>query len=101
MPDYVLVEKSEGVALLTLNRPEQLNAMNRQLSAELHDAVTRAEGVRVSFVAIVILYSALGVATLLALRALSRRWAIEDTRGGGARADDADTVPYGPRDGGP
>ena len=42
MADYVLVEKSEGVAILTMNRPEQLNAMNRQLSAELHDAVTRA-----------------------------------------------------------
>jgi enoyl-CoA hydratase len=41
MADYVLVEKSEGVAILTLNRPEQLNAMNHQLSAELHDAVMR------------------------------------------------------------
>jgi len=42
MADYVLVEKSEGVAILTMNRPEQLNAMNAQLSAELHDAVMRA-----------------------------------------------------------
>ena len=42
MADYVLVEKSEGVAILTMNRPEQLNAMNQQLSAELHDAVMRA-----------------------------------------------------------
>ena len=42
MADYVLVEKSEGVAILTMNRPEQLNAMNQQLNAELHDAVMRA-----------------------------------------------------------
>src|SRR5437773_11873034 len=41
MADCVLVEKTEGVAILTLNRPEQLNAMNHQLNAELHDAVTR------------------------------------------------------------
>jgi enoyl-CoA hydratase/carnithine racemase len=41
MADYVLVEKTQGVAILTLNRPEQLNAMNHQLSTELHDAVTR------------------------------------------------------------
>jgi enoyl-CoA hydratase/carnithine racemase len=37
----VLVEKTEGVAILTLNRPEQLNAMNAQLNAELRDAVAR------------------------------------------------------------
>ena len=42
MADYVLIEKSEGVAILTMNRPEQLNAMSQQLSAELHDAVMRA-----------------------------------------------------------
>ena len=41
MADYVLVEKSEGVAILTMNRPEQLNALNQQLSRELHDAVTQ------------------------------------------------------------
>ena len=41
MADHVLVEKTEGVAIITMNRPEQLNAMNQQLSAELHDAVTR------------------------------------------------------------
>lgn len=37
--DYILVEKTDGVAILTMNRPEKLNAMNRQLSGELHDAV--------------------------------------------------------------
>jgi enoyl-CoA hydratase len=41
MADYVLVEKAQGVAILTMNRPEQLNAMNYQLGTELHDAVTR------------------------------------------------------------
>ncbi len=39
MTQYVVVEKSQGVAILTMNRPAQLNAMNQQLSAELHDAV--------------------------------------------------------------
>jgi enoyl-CoA hydratase/carnithine racemase len=41
MADYVLIEKSEGVGIITMNRPEQLNAMSYQLSAELHEAVTR------------------------------------------------------------
>jgi len=38
--DYVIVEKSDGVGLITMNRPEQLNALNHQLSRELHEAVT-------------------------------------------------------------
>ena len=42
MAGYVLVEKSEGVAIVTMNRPDQLNAMNHQLSAELREAVARA-----------------------------------------------------------
>jgi enoyl-CoA hydratase len=41
MADYVLVEKSDGVAILTMNRPDQLNALNYQLSAELHEAIGR------------------------------------------------------------
>jgi enoyl-CoA hydratase/carnithine racemase len=39
--ECILVERSEGVVILTLNRQEQLNAMSYQLSTELHDAVTR------------------------------------------------------------
>ena len=39
--EHILVEQVDGVAVLTLNRPEQLNAMNDRLSGELHDAVTR------------------------------------------------------------
>ena len=39
MYEHILVEKTAGVAILTMNRPEQLNAMNHRLSTELHDAV--------------------------------------------------------------
>src|SRR5262245_59960905 len=41
MADFVLVEQTEGGAILPMNRPEQLNAMNYQLSLELHEAVLR------------------------------------------------------------
>lgn len=42
MADFVLVEQTEGVAIITMNRPAQLNAMNQQLNAELHAAVMDA-----------------------------------------------------------
>src|SRR6185503_20020869 len=41
MPNYILVEHTQGVGIVTLNRPAQLNAMNRELSTELHEAVTQ------------------------------------------------------------
>jgi cytochrome d ubiquinol oxidase subunit I len=56
------------------------------------DAVTQANGVWVTFIAILALYVALGVALVVVLRAMSRRW---------READERDVeVPYGP-DAGP
>ena len=37
--DHILVEREDGVGIVTLNRPDVLNAMNRKLGAELLDAV--------------------------------------------------------------
>src|SRR3972149_818153 len=44
MPDYetLLYEKRGRVGLITLNRPEKLNAWNPQMEAEFIDCVTRA-----------------------------------------------------------
>jgi enoyl-CoA hydratase len=41
--EHILVDNEDGVAIITLNRPEKLNAMNRKLGIELHDAVKKAE----------------------------------------------------------
>ena len=41
--EHILVDAEEGVGIVTLNRPDKLNAMNRQLSSELHDAVKRMD----------------------------------------------------------
>jgi cytochrome d ubiquinol oxidase subunit I len=51
------------------------------------DAVTGASGVSITLGAVVLLYALLGVATVVVLRAMSRRW----------RAADEVEVPYGPR----
>jgi cytochrome bd ubiquinol oxidase subunit I len=52
------------------------------------DAVTGAEGIWATFAAVLALYSALGVGTVFALRAMSRRWRREDL--------EDEPVPYGP-----
>ena len=39
--EHILIEVEDGVGMITLNRPDKLNAMNRRLVSELHDAVQR------------------------------------------------------------
>ena len=39
----LLIEKSSGVGIITLNRPDQLNAMNSIMSLELDEVVSRFE----------------------------------------------------------
>jgi cytochrome bd ubiquinol oxidase subunit I len=53
------------------------------------DAVTEASGVWASLASVVVLYTLLGIATVLVLRTMTRRWRAAD-------ADEPD-VPYGPR----
>jgi cytochrome d ubiquinol oxidase subunit I len=50
------------------------------------DAVTNANGIWITFVAVLVLYVALGTALVLVLRAMARRW----------RAHEDAEVPYGP-----
>lgn len=42
--ETILFEVAEGVATLTLNRPDKLNAFNDQLHEDIADALTRVEG---------------------------------------------------------
>ena len=41
--EHILFDIEDGVGVVTLNRPEKLNAMNRRLVSELHDAVQRCD----------------------------------------------------------
>jgi cytochrome d ubiquinol oxidase subunit I len=53
------------------------------------DAVTQANGVWVSLAVVLVAYAALGTATVLVLRAMTRRWRTAELEEGAA--------PYGPR----
>lgn len=68
---------------------------------KVEDAATGNTGVWIMFVAVVVLYTALGVTTVLVLRGMSRRWRRGDgLRDGDGPVDgpaDGDGVPYGPR----
>jgi cytochrome d ubiquinol oxidase subunit I len=54
------------------------------------DAVTHANGIWIEFIAVVLLYTALGVALAIVLRTMARRWRAE-----AVEEQDSD-VPYGP-----
>src|SRR5438046_4641335 len=41
--EHILVGVEDGGGIARMNRPDKLNAMNRRLSSELHDAVKRFE----------------------------------------------------------
>ena len=41
--EHILVDTEDGVGIVTLNRPDKLNAMNRKLAGELHDAVRQMD----------------------------------------------------------
>jgi cytochrome d ubiquinol oxidase subunit I len=57
------------------------------------DAVTKASGIWVTFIAVLVLYVVLGAALIIALRAMARRWRTTPERD--------DDVPYGPDAGAP
>ena len=53
MAETVLYEKTENIVTITLNRPDSLNSINRQLRADLAEAITNFDGDADARVAIV------------------------------------------------
>jgi enoyl-CoA hydratase/carnithine racemase len=51
--ETVLYEKRDKIAIITLNRPDALNAINRQLRRQLAEAITAFDGDKDVFVAII------------------------------------------------
>jgi cytochrome bd ubiquinol oxidase subunit I len=64
------------------------------------DAVSQSGGIRFTFATVIGLYMVLGIATLVILRTMSRRWAAADLAAGGRDTAELDHgeehVPYGP-----
>jgi cytochrome d ubiquinol oxidase subunit I len=58
---------------------------------KVEDAATTNHGVWITFIVVALIYSVVGVTTILVLRGMARRW-----RGAGAGADS--DVPYGPNE---
>ena len=40
--DHILTEKEDGVAIITLNRPEAMNSLNEGIRREIHAALDEA-----------------------------------------------------------
>ena len=53
MAETVLYEKRDNIVIMTLNRPDSLNSINRQLRRELADAITKFDEEEDSFVGII------------------------------------------------
>lgn len=53
MAETVLYEKEENVVTITLNRPDALNSINRQLRGELAEAINRFDSDPEAFVAVI------------------------------------------------
>ena len=53
MAETVLYEKRDNIVVMTLNRPDALNSINRQLRGELADAITEFDSDPTAFVAII------------------------------------------------
>lgn len=53
MAETVLYEKQDNIVVITLNRPDSLNAINRQLRGDLSAAITQFDGDPEAFVAII------------------------------------------------
>ena len=53
MAETVLYEKQDNIVVITLNRPDSLNAINRQLRGDLSAAITQFDGDSEAFVAII------------------------------------------------